>query len=327
MENRSHALVAGLFTLGFLLALIVVGAWLGHESTAQVPYYLITNSSISGLSEQASVKYRGVEVGRIERIRLEPGQTGRLLLRLSVDPATPITPRTFARLSYQGLTGIAYVQLDEARAAQATLPPYNGIAQIPLVPGALDGLVQQSGRILTQLEQASGRVNDFFDPTRQKIIFGALQEIGAAAAALSSLAQHVDQRVLPAADALPSLMTQTRAAVAQTEAAAQRVAALASTAQQALDRAQTPGGALFETAQTMLDFRAVSRQLQQDTLPRWSRLSRTGERTLRELSETARELGQSPNALLFGITPVPGPGEPGFDWHAAPADSAVPAQP
>ena len=71
MENKAHALAAGLFTLVLAAALVAVVLWLRAEPIAQDRYTLRTQGSVSGLNVQARVRYRGVEVGKVESIEFD----------------------------------------------------------------------------------------------------------------------------------------------------------------------------------------------------------------------------------------------------------------
>jgi len=72
-----------------------------------------TTSSVSGLKNEASVRYRGVDVGRVASIKIEPGLSGRIQIRIGVQEDTPVTRSTYAQLGYQGVTGLAYVSLND----------------------------------------------------------------------------------------------------------------------------------------------------------------------------------------------------------------------
>ncbi len=65
MENKSHALAAGLFTIVLTIALILVGLWFGRDRSLRTPYDLVTRMSVAGLSNEATVRFRGVEVGKV----------------------------------------------------------------------------------------------------------------------------------------------------------------------------------------------------------------------------------------------------------------------
>ncbi len=74
-------------------------------------YQTYMNESVAGLNLNATVRYRGVEVGRVKKIALAPGNVELVELTLAIESGTPVKVDTVAVLSTQGLTGIAFVDL------------------------------------------------------------------------------------------------------------------------------------------------------------------------------------------------------------------------
>mgnify|MGYP003620906254 CR=1 FL=1 len=72
MENKSHALAAGLFVV--LLTAMVIGwsIWMGRDNAAYTRYELATQDSVTGLQLQATVRYKGVPVGKVTAIEFNP---------------------------------------------------------------------------------------------------------------------------------------------------------------------------------------------------------------------------------------------------------------
>ena len=100
MENKSHALMTGLFTLFLLTAAILGAIWFNRDRVETVSYQIATKLSIPGLNPEASVRYRGLEVGKVKTIDFDPQVTGQILINITVTPDTPITYSTYAMLGY-----------------------------------------------------------------------------------------------------------------------------------------------------------------------------------------------------------------------------------
>jgi phospholipid/cholesterol/gamma-HCH transport system substrate-binding protein len=64
MENKSHALAAGLFVLVVTALLVGLGIWLTRDRGNYQSYELSTGEGVAGLQPQAAVRYKGVSVGR-----------------------------------------------------------------------------------------------------------------------------------------------------------------------------------------------------------------------------------------------------------------------
>ncbi len=59
-----------------------------------------TKDGVSGLQPQATVRYKGVPVGKVVRIGFDPQISGNVLIRIAVGPRdTPVTPATYAPAS------------------------------------------------------------------------------------------------------------------------------------------------------------------------------------------------------------------------------------
>ena len=56
MENRSHALITGIFTLLLGIAAILSLWWFGGKTEHMRDYLVVTDKSVSGLNPQAQVR-------------------------------------------------------------------------------------------------------------------------------------------------------------------------------------------------------------------------------------------------------------------------------
>lgn len=124
MENKSHAMAAGSFVLCLLALLIGLTLWLTRDRNDYREFEMTTEEAISGLQNQATVRYKGVAVGKVTLITFDDLNKGQVLIRIAVDSKAPVTPTgTYGTLGYQGVTGLAYVQLDDL------VPPEGSAAQ------------------------------------------------------------------------------------------------------------------------------------------------------------------------------------------------------
>ncbi|MBC3871693.1 MlaD family protein [Undibacterium oligocarboniphilum] len=309
MENRSHALIAGLFTLALIVLATLLAIWLGRDKIQRVPYIIVTKTAVSGLNLQAAVRYKGIKVGNVTDIDFDARTPGQIILRLEVLPDTPVTRSTFATLAYQGVTGIAFVQLDDdPQSTQALLQAQADDAppRIPLRPGTLQTLEQHGLAILTQTEELTRRLNSLLDPQNQKTIISSIDNVNKAALAW----QAMPARLEPGLAQLPVLMSETQQTLQSVHHLSDNAAQLSRSLTQLSDQLQTADGpvARFNTA---LD--QINRGIVSDTLPRIQSLAGEARSSLRSLNRTAETLNERPQSLLFGspATP-PGPGETGF---------------
>lgn len=316
MENRSHALAAGTFVVGVAVLLIGMVMWLMRDTSNRMPVDLVTSEAVSGLQPQAAVRYRGVDVGVVSSIALDPQTKGNVLVRVMLDRNAPLNASSFGTLGYQGVTGLAFIQLDNKSPGDAPPPAGpEGIPRIPLQGGLLSRLADQSGQMIDQLSDTMKRINDVLGDDNQAGLTRALAQIGDAAQAVTQLANNSDKllsaQLDPTRTNVPKMVDEARTAIADMRSAATNVSKAAGDFGTAINRFDAKGGALDRVSEGANTFTA-------STLPRVHRTVESAERTIRQLDRTASTLNENPQAILYGTGEVPpGPGEPGFQAPAA----------
>jgi len=310
MENRSYALMTGIFTIALLVATVLAGLWLNRDKTERSPYEIVTTQSIPGLNPQATVRYRGLEVGRVEEIVFDPKVTGQIMIKLSVEDGSPITTTTFASLGYQGVTGIAFIQLDDDRTGSPLLktdPAHVG--RIPLRPGLLDQLEKRGVAILDRTEQITARINNLMSDENQKTIIGAFDNISKAAAAYGA----IPEKLGPTIDRLPALVQKVDHSADAFGAFSDSAKATADNYNRLATGLQAPDGPLNRLNGAIGSLQGVTSDLEAETLPHLTRMTDEARTALRSVRRTADSLSDRPQGLLFGNPNLqPGPGEPGF---------------
>ncbi len=311
MENKAHALAAGAFVFGLLAVLVALVVWFTRDNTVRNVYELTTRDPVSGLQPQAAVRYRGIAVGKVQSIDFDPEVKGNVRVRITVDERVPLTQSTYATLSYQGVTGLAFVALDDKGESQIALKPDNDDPpHIPLKPSVLAQLQDRGEAILSQVEMATQRVNKLLADDNQKRIADALENIAQASASANQLSKQLESTVKnglnPALSAAPETMASLRKAAGDVSGAANTIRTVASRLNEkdgAIDRLATGTQAL---GQAVDSFNSA-------TLPRLNRVADDTSRAVRRLGRAADSINDNPQSLLFGNGgALPGPGEPGF---------------
>ncbi len=78
--------------------------------------------TVSGLERGSAVRYLGVGVGRVVEMRIDPRDSSRVMVIVDIDSTTPVSKKTVAELSLQGVTGLLYVDLLQPRHDHTELP-------------------------------------------------------------------------------------------------------------------------------------------------------------------------------------------------------------
>lgn len=308
MENRSHALMTGFFTITLLIAAILYGLWFNRDRVERVPYIIATAQAIPGLNPQAPIRYRGLEVGRVGGIDFDPKVAGQIIVTLNVDTDAPITNTTFATLGYQGVTGIAFIALDDDKVGSPRLQSSaEHPARIPLRSGLFDQIDKRGREILAQTEEVTRRLNTLLNAENQKVILGAFADVSATAQKYREL----PDKLQPTIDKLPALAEQTQKTL-------NSVTALATDVNKLTTNLQAKGGPIDRITTTVEriggSVDAVAGGIELDTLPQVNSLSDDTRASMRALRKTMNKINDRPQSLIFGApgTP-PGPGEEGFN--------------
>ena len=314
MENRSHALMTGFFTIVLLIAAALAGIWFNRDRVERVSYEIATVQSIPGLNEQAAVRYRGLEVGKVDDILFDKTKTGQILIRLAVDKEAPITSTTFATLGYQGVTGIAFIQLDDEKVGSPRLASdKDHPARIPLRAGFLDQLEKKGTVILEKAEEITTRLDAMLTPANQKIILGAFDKVGKAADAYEALPKKLE----PVIERLPALAAKAEQSLASFNELSASATKMTRSFDNLATSLQGPNGPIVKLNTTVdkigNSLEAVTSELEMQTLPHLVSMTDEARTSLRAVRRTANTLSDRPQSILFG-TPdgTPGPGEPGF---------------
>lgn len=311
MENKAHALAAGAFVVAVTALLVALAWWLTREGGVRQSYELSSRDAVTGLNLQAAVRFKGVPVGKVTGISFDPKTPGNVLVRIAVNTSAPVTRSTYAMLGYQGVTGIAHVQLDDNGTSTEPLVSADGdLPRIPLRPSLVGRITDQGSQVLVQVEEASRRINRLLAPTNQQALMDAIASAGEAAQGFRQLS--ADLRALLVAPpgvartSVPELMWTVRGTL-------ETLQATSGEAHLAVKRLNEKGGAVDKLAEGADALARGAGTLNAGTLPRLHRMSDEAARAARQVGRTADHLDRNPQALLYGEgTIAPGPGETGF---------------
>ncbi|WP_027135247.1 MlaD family protein [Geminicoccus roseus] len=167
METRAHHVVVGAFVLLGLVAIAAFAVWLGRASLDRKVdrYEIVFSGAVTGLQAGSGVRYRGIPVGRVADLRIDPQDVSRILTLVELDAGTPVKTDTVASVEAQGITGLSLIQLEGGTQSAPPLtsddpdhPP-----RIPSRPGAFQQLVQTTPELLARgvvlVERASALLN------------------------------------------------------------------------------------------------------------------------------------------------------------------------
>lgn len=318
MENKAHALAAGLFIVLVGALLVALGYWISSDEIPHTTYELTTTESVTGLQPQAPVRYKGVPAGRVLSIGFDPKEPGRVVIRIDVDSNAPISATTYATLGYQGVTGLAHILLNDASKPFAKLSPGpSGIPRIPMQTSPFSQLAEQGPLLLAKVQEATDRVNRLLGDDNLQALSILLKRLGATAQSIDRLALSLNHTVTtsvdPALTQLPALVGETRQTLQALREAGRRTAETVQHAGTLVQRLNDPDGLLHDAGQGVRAITGAAARLDRKTLPQVERAADDTAQAVRELGRVAAGVGNNPQAFVYGAPRVaPGPGEPGF---------------
>ncbi|MER2541337.1 MAG: MlaD family protein [Azonexus sp.] len=302
MENKSHAFVAGLFALVFGVAAILAIYWLSGGRDETHEFVVVTKQNVGGLNPQAQVRYRGIRVGKVSEIRLDPEDFSNTLVTIQIRDDVPLTTGTVARLNYQGITGLAHILLMESgKDTQPLVPNDDQPPRITMIPSLLEELGENGMATLRQARQLMASANDMMNEENRRHLTATLKNLEAASANMK-----------PALENMTGTLVQMRKLlddqnIRKLSGAASEVGPLLSDARALVGKMQTA------TDKLDVAIGDASAGGSSALMPRLNELSTDFSMTSRQLSRVLRILEDSPQGLVFGAPALPpGPGESGF---------------
>lgn len=313
MENRAHAFAAGLFILGLLVAAALTGSWIAGDRLERTQYRVIALQPVSGLNPQGQVRYRGISVGRVAAIDLDPKDPKRILIDIEVEARIPVTRGTYAQLGQEGITGIAYVHLLDDGADRAPQPPGPaGMPEIPLRASMMDDLFESAGAISKEARALIASAQKLLGPQNQDNVAATLASMKATTSSLEAASARLPGAI-DRADRMFSEQNRRLAAesLASLNAAAREFPGLAVEARQMIADTRKLAESVSRLAQEM---RGTAGDVRAETLPRAHALADALERSTERIGKLAYELERRPESVLWGRPAArPGPGEAGFE--------------
>jgi phospholipid/cholesterol/gamma-HCH transport system substrate-binding protein len=202
MEIRASYVVVGAVVLALLAGLVAFSLWLVDAGVDRnlARYEIAFAGSVSGLPDGGQVLYRGIPVGRVADIRIDPANVENVLVTVEIDRETPIKEDTVATLEFQGLTGIAYVQLRGGTQQSARLDP--NAAPPPRIPSrrsTLERVFDSTPELVAQASAVVERLNLLLTDDNLTAVAGTLQNVEKLTAGLADRSGSVETLVTGAA--------------------------------------------------------------------------------------------------------------------------------
>ncbi len=181
MENKARYTIVGLFLVLFSVAMVMFILWQARytfEEQKKYEYRLYSTSSVGGLKVNSFVEYKGLTIGTIDAIDIDPNNTENIEIILKVTNPKVIKENSYATIQSQGITGNKYIEIDGGTdSATSLIPKEDSFIIIPLQDSFLDTLTSEAEDITKNINKTLNNVNMLLNPENIKKINQILHNV------------------------------------------------------------------------------------------------------------------------------------------------------
>ena len=300
MEREANYTAVGAFVLLVTTMAALFVYWYAGSADARdyKRYEVYFQGSVSGLNRGSTVRYLGVEVGKVVAIRIDKRAADRVQVIADIDSQAPISRDTLASLSLQGVTGLLYIDLlanADLKRKMESVPS----EQYPVI----DSVQSNFDLFLASLPDLVGRAAEVADRASRVL---SNENI----ASFTSTMQSIEK----SAATLPQTMRDAQEVVAQFRQTSADLRAAASGARTLIDTSGPDLAAASERIRKISEnLAATTANLDKlmnehredlglflrDSLPEMERLVRDSRQAAQEFRELSRSLKADPSQLLY----------------------------
>ena len=300
MEREANYTAVGAFVLLITAMAVLFVYWYSDSADRRdyTRYEIYFDGSVSGLSRGSPVRYLGVDVGRVYAMRIDRRSSARVQVIADIDSEAPVSARTVAQLSLQGVTGLLYIDLIENRGNLTVAEPVES-ERYPVIASSRSNF----DLFLASLPELVAKANDTL--IRVNTILSD--------ANIAALTKTIE-RIEGAATHLPGMMQNAEALVAELRGSAQDFGATMVALRQVSERSGPDvtealaklraASAHLASASAGLD-RFISenerelRSFARDGLPEVERLLQDARSAAAEFRDLSRQLREDPGRLIY----------------------------
>ncbi|WP_241690991.1 MlaD family protein [Sulfurimonas sp. CVO] len=197
MNNRVNYSLIGFLVLFSLSLMMAFGYWLLKPSKEieMRMYAIYFNESVSGLNLDSPVKYRGIDVGKVTALNINPKNPEQIEVLVSILKSTPIKSSTVAQLTSQGITGLSYINLSFGNENAEPIIVQKGekYPVIKTIPSLLIKIENTFGNVSINMVEILQRIQHLLKDENQENISLVLEN---SALLLSKMNQILDDKTI-----------------------------------------------------------------------------------------------------------------------------------
>jgi phospholipid/cholesterol/gamma-HCH transport system substrate-binding protein len=307
LEAKTNYTIVGIVVLILATALVSVALWLsvGFNKKSYDYYTLYMHEAAAGLSEESAVKYNGVQVGFVKKIKLNKNDPRQVEILLSIESGTPITISTTATLISQGITGVSYVGLSADSADLEPLQkmpgePYPVIPTKPSLFNQLDTILKE---VSENVNKVSTQISHVFNEDNAHYLTETLKHLDKITGVVSDDSKYLHNSMRHAniflknmailSKDFPEIIKELKNGVTQFKA-------------MSIDMRKAGNN----VSGTMIAGKNTLDKISQETLPPAITLLRRLNAISANIEAVSNQMRQNPSVVIRGTKPLkPGPGE------------------
>ncbi len=206
METRASYLLVGGFVLIVIVAMFGFVVWIakGQIDTKSAFYQTFFKTTVTGLQVGSVVRYRGILVGEVTKIRVSSKSAQEIEVTFEVKPDTPINRFSTAVLETQGITGVAFIQIKHDAGAfkawRAVVPNESvkpGAPVVDVARGAKYPTLESDSsgfeKILSDLPKMLASIRELADAAKQLFDRENLDSIKTTLTSLATLSKGISK--------------------------------------------------------------------------------------------------------------------------------------
>lgn len=300
MEREANYTAVGAFVLLVTTMAALFVYWYAGSVDARdyKRYEIYFQGSVSGLNRGSTVRYLGVEVGRVVTIRIDKRAADRVQVIADIDAGTPISDDTLASLSLQGVTGLLYIDLLAHADSKRRMEPVPS-EQYPVI----DSVQSNFDLFLASLPDVVGRAGDLIERASRILSDENIASLTATMKNIEKSSHSLPKTLEDASVVVGDL----KVAIADVRAAAAGARTLLDTSgpnlAAASERLRRISENLATTTNNLDNLMSEHRQdvglFLRDSLPEMERLLRDSREAAQEFRELSRSLKADPSQLLY----------------------------
>ena len=220
METRANYVAVGAFVLACMLGLVITIMWLaGIQYSQEYTYYQTDfHGPVTGLGKGTTVRYNGIDVGRVEDLQFDPNDPQVVIATLQIQQKLGIRTDSASSIEPEGLTGGSYVEISGGSKNAPILTALDG-QKYPLIkstPSTLQKLTAGAPELLAKLNAVADNINGTLSPENQLAFTHILANLDKTTDAIARRSGDIDMtlgNISEASKGLPGVVADTDTSV------------------------------------------------------------------------------------------------------------------